>query len=65
MKLTNIKALYEKALSVFGFKKILIALGCGFTCWCIGTTTALIIVPDNPQVIEQITTKNINNKETI
>lgn len=72
MKMISCKELYNNAVSVFGFKKVAITLMSGFTGWCVCTTTALLLVPDNPQVIEKpvaktakTVTKNIVEKENV
>lgn len=59
MKLITFKELYDRAVSVLGFKKVLITALSGFAGWCVCSTAALAIVPDNPQAIEQPVTETV------
>lgn len=63
MKMDRIEKLYSNAVSVLGFKKVLITVLSGFAGWCICSTVALAVVPDNPQNIEQFTNEIIVEKE--
>lgn len=65
MKLIDFKELYNKVVSVLGFKKVLITVLSGFAGWCVCSTAALVIVPDNPQLVEESVTENIIEKENV
>ena len=69
MKMINLKEVYNNAVATLGFKKVLITATSGFSGWCVCSTVALLLVPDNPQVIEKpavkTVAKNITKKENV